>query len=140
MLRTSVRVRRELGARLAERHGLSMADYDALLCLAEQPGRRMRMAELADTILQPRSSVTRIADGLEARGLIRRERSATDARGAQAILTPQGLTTFKRAHRTHLDNVRALFLDRLRDEQLDQLADAWAAIGTDAVDAPNERS
>ncbi|HEY6422671.1 MAG TPA: hypothetical protein VIY28_05350 [Pseudonocardiaceae bacterium] len=37
-----------------------MADYDVLVTLAEQPDRGMRMAELADTILQPRSSLTRL--------------------------------------------------------------------------------
>jgi DNA-binding MarR family transcriptional regulator len=133
MLRASVRLRRVLGERLAERHELSMADYDLLVCLADRPDRRMRMSELAEEILQPRSSLTRIADGLERRGLIRRERSSTDGRGAEAILTPDGLRTFRRAQRTHHDNIRELFLNRLDDKHLACLAEAWAAIATPAV-------
>jgi DNA-binding MarR family transcriptional regulator len=133
LLRVSVRLRRELGRRLTERHGLSMADYDVLVRLAEEPGRRMRMAELAETVLQPRSSLTRIADGLERRGLIRRERTADDARGAEAVLTGEGLAVYRRAQRTHHDNVRALFLDRLSDAQLAQLADAWTAVDPEVL-------
>jgi DNA-binding MarR family transcriptional regulator len=140
MLRVTTGVRRELERRLAERHGISIADYDALVTLAEHPGRRMRMSDLATAILQPRSSVTRIADGLEQRGLIRREPSTVDARGADAVLSRAGLALYRRAQRTHHDNVRELFLDRLSDEQLDQLASAWAAVYPDALaPAPDER-
>jgi len=128
MLRVSVRLRRELDRRLSERHGITIADYDALVALAEQPGRRMRMSDLAAGILQPRSSVTRIVDGLERRGLVDREPSRVDARGADAVLTDAGLALYRRAQRSHHDNVRALFLDRLSDAQLKQLASAWAAV------------
>jgi DNA-binding MarR family transcriptional regulator len=139
MLRVSVRLRRELDRRLGERHGISIADYDALVALAEQRGRRMRMSDLATEILQPRSSVTRIVDGLEQRGLVRRESSRVDARGADAVLTDAGLALYRRAQRSHHDNVRALFLDRLSDAQLDQLADAWRAVDPEAlVPAPDE--
>jgi DNA-binding MarR family transcriptional regulator len=133
LLRVGVRLRRELGSRLQERHGVTMADYDVLVRLAEQPARRMRMAELAESVLQPRSSLTRIVDGLERRGLIRRERTVDDARGAVAVLTEQGLATYRRAQRTHHDNVRALFVDRLSDAQLGQLAGAWAAVDPEAL-------
>ena len=141
MLRVSARLRRELDRRLGERHGISIADYDALVALAEQPGRRMRMSDLAAAILQPRSSVTRIVDGLEQRGLVRREASRVDARGADAVLTDAGLALYRRAQRSHHDNVRALFLGRLTDAQLDQLAAAWKAIDPEALAlAPDERA
>jgi DNA-binding MarR family transcriptional regulator len=129
MLRTSVQLRRVLGDELREHHDLSMADYDALVQLADQPGHRLRMAELAETILQPRSSLTRIVDGLVQRGLVLRERSSDDARGAEAVLTDAGLALFRRAQRTHHDAVRRLFLDRLTDDQLQRLADVWRAVG-----------
>jgi DNA-binding MarR family transcriptional regulator len=136
MLRASARLRRELDRRLGERHAISIADYDALVALAEQPGRRMRMSDLAAAILQPRSSVTRIVDGLERRGFVRREASRVDARGADAVLTDAGLALYRRAQRSHHDNVRALFLDRLTDAQLDQLAAAWEAIDPEALALP----
>src|SRR5919198_3548729 len=51
LLRIAVRLRRELDRRLRERHEISLADYDALVVLAEQRGRRLRMSDLADAIL-----------------------------------------------------------------------------------------
>jgi DNA-binding MarR family transcriptional regulator len=117
-----------------------MADYDALVRLSEQPGRRMRMVDLAEAILQPRSSLTRIVDGLERRGLVRREPSPEDGRGAEAVMTAEGQSLFRAAQRTHLDGVRERFLHRLSDEQLAHLANAWAAIEPSALEpAPDER-
>jgi DNA-binding MarR family transcriptional regulator len=129
MLQVSFRLRREMGEALA-RHGLAMPDYDVLVTLAAQPRGRMRMNELADAVLQPRSSLTRITDGLERRGLIHREPCEVDARGTWAVLTREGRAAFRDAHRTHIANVRRLFLDRLADEQLEQLAAAWEAVGS----------
>ena len=128
LLRVSFRLRRELEAALTRDHGLSMADYDVLVRLADDPDRGLRMSDLADAVLQPRSSLTRIVGGLEARGLARREPAEADARGARAVLTPAGSAAFRRAQVAHLDNVRRLFLDRLTVAQLDQLAAAWEAI------------
>jgi DNA-binding MarR family transcriptional regulator len=142
MLRTTARLRRVLGERLAQHHQLSMADYDLLVCLAGEPQQRMRMSELADEILQPRSSLTRIADGLERRGVIRRVQSPADGRGAEAVLTREGLRAFRRAQRSHHDNIRELFLDRLDNRHLACLAEAWDAIEAMPPDAStgNRRS
>jgi DNA-binding MarR family transcriptional regulator len=128
MLRTVVALRRELGEALSADHGLSMADYDLLVRLAEQPGGRMRMADLAKRILQPKSSLTRIASGLEGRGLIRREPSPDDRRGAEAVLTDAGRAAFHAAQRDHLGRVRERFLDQLDDDQLADLAEVWRAV------------
>jgi DNA-binding MarR family transcriptional regulator len=133
LLRIAVRLRREFGQQLAETHALSMADYDVLVRLAEQPGGRMRMAELADAILQPRSSLTRLVGDLERRGLVLREPSPIDGRGLEAVMTDAGRTLFGEAQQTHLAGVRERFLDRLTDDQLAQLAAAWAAIDPSAL-------
>lgn len=128
MLRITHRLRRDLGAELTRRHQLSMADYDALVALTAHPHRSMRMAALAETILQPRSSVTRIVNSLETRGLVRRDPTPDDARGASASLTGKGRRVFDQAHRTHIQGVRERFLDHLSAEQLDALSRAWRAV------------
>jgi DNA-binding MarR family transcriptional regulator len=139
LLRVSVRLRRDLDTRLSERHNLTIGDYDVLVQLAQQPTQRMRMADLAESVLQPRSSLTRIVGGLEARDLIRREGTSSDARGVEAVLTEEGVAVFRRAQLTHHDNVRELFLNRLSDEQLAELAQAWEAVDRDALKpAPDE--
>lgn len=128
------RVRQALGEDLTRRHGLSTADYDALVTLSTQPGRQLRMATLAERILQPRSSVTRLVGSLEERGLVERIPTPDDGRGMSARLTPAGTALFRRAHRTHLREIRGRFLDHLAAEQLDQLACAWAAIDPTVFD------
>src|SRR4029453_2441817 len=45
-------------------HDLSLAEYDALLQLAEAPGRRLRMHQLADRVLLSRSGRTAVLDRL----------------------------------------------------------------------------
>jgi DNA-binding MarR family transcriptional regulator len=131
LLRTSARLRRELGERMTRDTALTLADYDILLALAGAERHRMRMAELADVSLQPRSSLTRLVGDLERRGYVQRERTAEDGRGAEAVLTAEGRKTLRAAHRRHLDNVRELFLDDLSDRQLRELAAVWRRLGID---------
>jgi DNA-binding MarR family transcriptional regulator len=139
MLRIAFSLRRDLGQQLVEEHDLSMADYDVLVRLAEQPDRRMRMSQLAEAIVQPRSSLTRIAESLEERGFIRREPTAGDGRGTAALLTAAGEAAFREAQLTHLAGVRQGFLDKLTVRQLEELARAWRAIDPHALDtAPDE--
>jgi DNA-binding MarR family transcriptional regulator len=63
---------------------------------------------------------------------VTRERTADDKRGIEVVLTKTGQAAFSRAHRIHLAGVRERFLRHLTDEQLEQLASAWAAVGTAA--------
>ena len=76
---------------LTERRGISLTWYDALLQLSEAPGNRMRMSELADSIVISRSGFSRAARRMEEAGLIAREPSPEDGRGAYVVLTDQGL-------------------------------------------------
>jgi DNA-binding MarR family transcriptional regulator len=81
------RIERELAAA----GKIPLTSYDVLVALVEAPDRRLRMNELArHVVVLSRSGVTRLADRLEAEGLLRRERTATDRRGAYAVLTEKG--------------------------------------------------
>ena len=73
-LRAHARLVRVLEAELVAKHPLSLGGYDVLVQLAEAPGRRLRMAELADAVLLSRSGVTRLVDRLEVAGMVTRER------------------------------------------------------------------
>ena len=57
-----------------------------------------------------------------------RERCEQDRRGLYARITDEGQRRFAEAHVTHLDGVRARFLDRFEPEELDALADAWEKV------------
>jgi DNA-binding MarR family transcriptional regulator len=105
------RVTRRLDEELQAAHALSLAEYDALLQLANAPGRRLRMSALADRVLLSRSGITRLVDRLVAAGMVERTTCSTDARGAEAALTPAGLERLRAASVTHLAGVGRLFLD-----------------------------
>jgi DNA-binding MarR family transcriptional regulator len=132
LLRTQTWLARELDRKLLAAEGLSLSSYEVLLRLAQAEGRRMRMRDIADSLLISRSGLTGIVNELERRGYVTREHTADDGRGIEASLTKAGLAAFRKAHRVHLTGVRELFLHHLSDEQLQQLVDVWAVVGTPA--------
>jgi DNA-binding MarR family transcriptional regulator len=119
-LHAHARLTRRLDEELQATHGLSLAEYDALLQLARTPGRRLRMSALADRVLLSRSGITRLVDRLVTDGMVERTACATDARGAEATLTRAGLDRLREASRTHLAGVERYFLSAIGPE--DQVA------------------
>jgi DNA-binding MarR family transcriptional regulator len=67
-----------------------LAWYDLLWILENAADGRMRMHDLAARVVLSRYNVTRLADRMEAEGLIGRERCEEDRRGAYCVLTPAG--------------------------------------------------
>ena len=112
-LHAHARLTRRLDDELRAAHSLSLAEYDALVQLAQAPGRRLRMSALADRVLLSRSGITRLVDRLVADGMVERTTCTTDARGAEASLTRAGLDRLRAASTTHLDGVRRYFLDTM---------------------------
>ena len=130
------RLQRLLDDDLRAEHDLSLAEYDALLQLAEAPGRRLRMHQLADRVLLSRSGVTRLIDRLVADGFVERDSCQTDARGAEAVLTPAGLDRLRSSAGTHLRGIAAHFLDAI--EPADLAAVGRAMRDVRATLAPDE--
>lgn len=128
LLRVHGTVTRQLDADLIAAYGISLSDYDVLVFLANSPDRRMRMSELADSVLISQSGVTRLVDRLVRRGLLEREPCADDRRGAFAVLTPAGHAKLSEAAETHVADVRARFLGHLTDEEQALLAGLWERI------------
>lgn len=129
-LLTHDRVWRELESRLAPLN-VSMAEYSVLALLGEAGPQGMRMSDLASRRLMSTGGFTRLADRLERRGLIERRRSEHDGRSLDAVLTAQGRALLRKAWRQHHHDLRELFLDRLSEHELRQLADLWARLDTD---------
>jgi DNA-binding MarR family transcriptional regulator len=122
------RITRRLDDELQAAHGLSLAEYDALLQIANAPGRRVRMNVLAERVVLSRSGITRLVDRLEHEGSVERSACASDARGQEAVLTPAGLDRLRTAARTHLAGVRTYFLDRLDGGELDRLEESLGRV------------
>ena len=132
------RVARRLDDELRAEHDLSFAEYDALLTIANAPDRRIRMRRLADQVLLSKSGVTRLIDRLVADGLVERDACASDARGAEAVLTAAGLGRLRAASTTHLRGISAHFLGILDERQLAEVGRAMQAVADRAGSAPGE--
>ena len=102
-------------------HGLTLSDYDVLVQLARAPERKLRNIELAKAVVLTRSGVTRLVDGLEKDGLVRRASCPSDKRGSFVALTDDGLARLREAAGTHLEGVRELFLELLGQEGREQM-------------------
>jgi DNA-binding MarR family transcriptional regulator len=128
MLRVHAALVKALDAELLRAHDLPLISYEVLITLDAAPGRRRRMAELADSVLLSRSGTTRLVDRLERDGLLAREHCADDGRGSYAVLTERGAELLERARATHLDGVRDRFLRHFDESELRLLAGAWERV------------
>jgi DNA-binding MarR family transcriptional regulator len=91
--------------------------YDVLIELAEAPERRLRMADLARKVVLSRSGLTRLVDKLEAAGLLARESTPTDGRGAFAVLTEDGMAALRKAWPVYARGIKTHFAQHLSDEE-----------------------
>jgi DNA-binding MarR family transcriptional regulator len=128
LLRVHAALVRELDAELEAAHALPLSSYDVLIYLRSAPGRRLRMAELADSVLLSRSGVTRLVDRLVREGLIVRDTCESDGRGSFAVLTDKGAELLARARPTHLAGVRERFLRHYSEDELRTLARFWERV------------
>jgi DNA-binding MarR family transcriptional regulator len=128
LLRVHAQLSKALDAQLDAAHGLQLTSYEVLLYLSDADDGRMRMNDLAASVLLSRSGLTRLVDRLERDGYLERCSCAHDARGAFAVLTQAGREKLDAARETHLAGVRQLFLSHFSEEELDMLGDAWERV------------
>jgi DNA-binding MarR family transcriptional regulator len=129
---------RALDAQLQRDAGLTHAAYVVLAMLSEAPGRSRRMSDLARRANQSQSRLSHTVTRLEARGWVRRERSADDGRGNLAVLTDAGWDVVREVAPGHVDAVRAALFDPLTAEQTAVLRDALEAV-VEALDPDASR-
>jgi DNA-binding MarR family transcriptional regulator len=115
-------------AELAQERQLPLTSYDVLVALAESPERRLRMHELADRIVLSRSGLTRMVDRLEAEGLLRRERSGSDRRGAYAVLTEGGHMALDAARPIYARGINTFFAGKLSDAEIRTITEALVRV------------
>lgn len=135
-LRAHARVTRCLESDLIAEQRLTLAAYDVLSALAEAPDQRLRMTELADTVLLSRSGVTRLVDRLENLGLVRRVRVDSDGRGVLAVITERGKERQRVAADTHLNGIARYFLSMAEGAELAALARTCERLADGGVPAP----
>ena len=116
-------ITRELNADLVNAHGLTLNDYEVLLRLAQAPERRLRRVDLAERVLLTASGITRLLEGLERHGFVRKALCSSDGRVVYAELTDEGYEKLRVASRTHLDGIDRLYAGRFDADELGALAE-----------------
>lgn len=108
---------------LADDAGLSEADYDVLSNLGDADGHRERLTELAAVMLWSKSRLSHHLTRMQKRGLVTREECPGDGRGADIVLTPDGLRALREAAPGHVESVRRNFIDLLTPDEIGVLGD-----------------
>jgi DNA-binding MarR family transcriptional regulator len=124
----SLRLAEVLDRDLRTKHGLSNPEYEILVRLSEAPGRRLRMAELAEHANQSRSRLSHTVARLECKGFVARGTCCADKRGVNAELTEEGFAFLERAARDHVAVVREFFIDVIDPEDLKAIGRAFGAV------------
>jgi DNA-binding MarR family transcriptional regulator len=117
------RITRRVDSALHRQHDISLTGFEALRRIAEAPGERASMGEVAEALGLSRPGVTNTVNRLVAEGLVLRERGGSDKRLLHARLTPTGREKVRAATQTH-DDLVAHLLTLLADD---------AAVVTDAL-------
>lgn len=123
LLRAHSSLSRELSARLVTDHGLTINDYEALLHLSHAEEGSLRRVDLAERLMLTPSGVTRLLDGLERDGWVRKGNCESDARVTYAVLTEEGRERLESAGRTHVGQIVEIFEERFSAEELETLVD-----------------
>jgi DNA-binding MarR family transcriptional regulator len=100
-----------LDRELREGAGVTLDDYDVLAQLSAAPNKRLRMSELADAVIMPKSRLTYRIDQLVKRGCVARADCTDDRRGLFAELTEGGVALLELAAPIHVTGVRTHFSD-----------------------------
>ena len=95
------RITHRVDSALHRQHGLSLTGFEALRRIAEAPGERATMGEVAEAVGLSRPGVTSTVNRLVAEGLVIRERGGDDKRLLHARLTPAGRQRVDAAASTH---------------------------------------
>ncbi len=119
LLLRSARLLRHHIERALVPHGLDLSQYLVISMLAIDAGEPTMPSELGMTIDATRTQMTRLIDGLEARGLVQRKASEHDRRSLELSLT---------------DAARAL-LQRAAPAVHAAYGEAWAPVGEDGLAA-----
>ena len=119
-----------VGRQLSHDWGMSVPDFEVLVRLSEAPAGRVRIVELADTLLWERSRLSHHLTRMEKRDLVVRQHCPDDRRGAFAVLTPTGRNLIEAAAPGHADLVRRLVFDSLSPVQLDTIESLLSSLTT----------
>jgi DNA-binding MarR family transcriptional regulator len=105
---------------------VAINEYDVLFTLSRCPSGWLRLNELNDHVLLSQSSLSRLVERLEKRGLVDRMPAPDDGRGVLLKLTEEGAALQKEIGREHvrdISNLVAPALTAAEQKELQRLTD-----------------
>jgi DNA-binding MarR family transcriptional regulator len=120
-LRAHATITQALEGELLRAHDLPLAWYDVLVSLNDAPHGRLRMQELARSVMFSRSGLTRLVDRMVHAGLLTREPCPGDRRGTFAVITSDGRKRLRAASGVHLRGVYEHFARHLDEHDVESL-------------------
>src|SRR5690349_2299570 len=120
LFRAQVAVMRRLQSGPAFRK-LALNEYDVLFTLSRCPSGWLRLNELNDNVLLSQSSLSRLVERLEKRGLVARMPAPEDGRGVLLKLTDEAREHQKEIRSEHVPDISALVGPALRPAEQNEL-------------------
>lgn len=105
LVRTADLLRREL-TRVVEPHGITLQQYNVLRILRGAGAEGLPTLEIAGRMVEHAPGVTRLLDRLQAKSLVRRQRSREDRREIRCWITSEGLELLHRLDSAMQDAAR----------------------------------
>lgn len=112
-----VRLPAALDAQLRRDAGITHFDYQVLSQLSEQPGRRLRLRELATLVDSSLQRLSQVVTRLETKGWVERVPDPADGRTTLAVLTDAGFEKVVATAPGHAAEVLDLAIDPLSPDQ-----------------------
>lgn len=119
-----------LDAQLRRESELTHFEYVVLSALRYAPDATMQMSRLAEVTASTLTRLSHVCSRLEKRGFVERFVCPDNRRATNVRLASEGWDELRRATAGHIDTVRALVIDALTPEQLDQLTEITTAVLT----------
>jgi DNA-binding MarR family transcriptional regulator len=117
-LNAHARVTRAIGRDLAAAGLPDLTWYDLLWTLYKQPGRGLRVKQLASEVVLSPTAMSRFVDRVEAAGYVRREPDPADRRALQITLTEEGVELLRRMWPVYARGIETYFAAHLDGSSL----------------------
>jgi DNA-binding MarR family transcriptional regulator len=117
---------------------LSLSDYDVLVALSERGP--LRINELGEALAWEQSRLSHQLRRMRGRGLIVRNGSDDDRRGATVELSDSGHTALELAAPGHVELVRAVMFDGMSAAQLHAFGEVAATVADRIATSPPRRT
>lgn len=109
---------RAFNAQLQASNGITVTDFEVLRRIGAAPEGAMRRVDLATAVGLTPSGITRLLDGLQSSGLVRKRGCESDARVTYAAITDAGRELLYAASQDHLGALVALFGEHYSEAEM----------------------